>query len=74
MDHIFQLTRREYEVLDLVGAGLSDKEIAERLVIEPSTVQNHLYRIYDKLDVSSRIQAALKAEILIYAGRQHAQE
>lgn len=48
------LTMREFEVLRLVAAGLSNKQIAERLVISTSTVDTHIQSIFHKLDVSSR--------------------
>src|SRR5207253_5970408 len=51
------LTPRELEVLLLVADGLSNIEIAERLVISPATVVSYLNLIYKKLDVSSRTAA-----------------
>ncbi len=53
------LSPREREVLELVAEGLSNKEIASRLVISENTVRAHLRNILDKLHVSSRVQAAL---------------
>jgi len=53
------LTRREREVLELVAEGLTNKEIAARLVISENTVRAHLRRILDKLHVNSRVQAAV---------------
>ncbi len=50
------LTPRENEILALVGEGLSNKEIAERLVISLSTVQTHVGHITDKLDLGSRTE------------------
>jgi HD-GYP domain-containing protein (c-di-GMP phosphodiesterase class II) len=55
------LTPREVEVLKLVARGLSNKEIAERLVISPKTVGNHVEHIYTKIDASSRAAASLFA-------------
>jgi DNA-binding NarL/FixJ family response regulator len=52
------LTARERQVLHLIDVGLSNKEIAERLNIEVSTVKNHVHNLFDKLHVSSRMQAA----------------
>ncbi len=52
------LTPREREVLLAVGEGLSNREIAERLVIEVGTVKNHLHNIFQKLEVHSRQDAA----------------
>ena len=55
------LTAREVEVLRLLVRGLSNKEIAGRLVISPKTVSNHLEHIYAKIDASNRAAAALFA-------------
>ena len=52
-----RLTRQEGEVLELVRAGLSNREIAERLVLSVKTVEGHLTTIYGKLGVASRAQA-----------------
>jgi len=53
-----RLTPREREILALVGRGMSNPEIAERLVIAENTVKVHLRNILDKLQVHSRAQAA----------------
>jgi HD-GYP domain-containing protein (c-di-GMP phosphodiesterase class II) len=55
------LTPREVDVLRLLARGLSNKEIAERLVISPKTVANHAEHIYAKIDASSRAAAGLFA-------------
>jgi DNA-binding NarL/FixJ family response regulator len=52
------LTAREAEVLALVAAGRSNREIAETLVLSPKTVARHLSNIFAKLGVASRTQAA----------------
>jgi DNA-binding NarL/FixJ family response regulator len=52
------LTEREREILDLVGQGLANKEIARRLQIELATVKSHIHNILKKLDVNSRTEAA----------------
>ena len=58
---IASLTDREHDVIELVGEGLKNKEIADRLFISDSTVRHHLTSIYEKLDVSDRL------ELVIYA-------
>jgi DNA-binding CsgD family transcriptional regulator len=55
------LTAREVEVLRLLAQGLSNKEIARRLVISPKTVANHVEHIYAKIDASTRARASLFA-------------
>jgi DNA-binding NarL/FixJ family response regulator len=52
------LSAREREILDLLAAGLSNREIAERLVISTNTVKFHLRGIYDSLGVHNRVQAS----------------
>jgi DNA-binding NarL/FixJ family response regulator len=52
------LSRRETEVLRLLGEGLSNREIAERLFISPKTAEHHVSRIYGKLGLKSRAEAA----------------
>ena len=55
------LTERETEVLRLLAQGLSNKEIAQRLVIGERTVKTHVSSVLAKINVSSRTQAALYA-------------
>jgi NarL family two-component system response regulator LiaR len=55
------LTARELEVLDLISKGLSNQEIADRLVISERTVRNHVGNILGKLHLANRTQAALYA-------------
>lgn len=50
------ITRREVEIINLILAGNSNKEIADTLFISGSTVRNHIYRIYQKLNINSRLQ------------------
>jgi non-specific serine/threonine protein kinase len=52
------LTPREREICDLVAEGLTDKQIAERLIISPRTVQTHVTNILGKLAFRSRVQIA----------------
>ena len=55
------LTKREEEVLRLVGEGLANKQIARRLGIGERTVKAHLTSVFQRLGVSDRVQAALWA-------------
>ncbi|MBS1894532.1 MAG: alpha/beta fold hydrolase [Actinobacteria bacterium] len=55
------LTRRETEVLALVAAGLSDREIAERLVLSPHTVHRHVANVRTKLGLPTRAAAVAEA-------------
>jgi DNA-binding NarL/FixJ family response regulator len=54
------LSKRETEILDLLSQGLANKEIADQLALSTETVRVHLKRIYDKLHVHSRTEAALR--------------
>jgi DNA-binding NarL/FixJ family response regulator len=53
-----ELTERENEILAFLGDGLSDREIADALVISRRTVESHVTHILHKLGVSSRVEAA----------------
>lgn len=57
-DAYSELTPREVEVLGLIGKGLTNQEIADKLYIEVGTVKNHVHSILGKLDVASREDAA----------------
>ena len=56
-----ELTRRELDVLRLIAAGRSTKEIAGELCISPKTVDHHVQHIYAKIGVSTRVAAAIYA-------------
>jgi LuxR family maltose regulon positive regulatory protein len=58
------LTYREQEVLQLIAAGLTNREIAAQLVVSPETVKKHSGSIYGKLGVHSRTEAAARARDL----------
>ena len=56
-----RLSQREVEVLKLVVDGLSNQQIADRLIVSVETVKTHMRRLMEKLAVSDRTQAAVKA-------------
>lgn len=64
LDRARDLTPREREVLQLIGEGLSNQEIAEQLHIEVGTVKNHVHNILQKLNVNSRQDAATYLSII----------
>lgn len=51
------ITAREREILELIAAGLSNREIAERLFVTQNTVKTHASRVFDKLQARRRTQA-----------------
>ena len=55
------LTEREQEVLHLLAQGLSNQDIATKLVISNKTVRNHLSNIFSKMQVTDRVQAVIQA-------------
>ncbi len=58
------LTPREYEILELLAAGRSNKEIARQLEISPNTAKTHIASVFQKLEVQRRTQAIHKAREL----------
>ena len=54
------LTPREYEVLDRLARGMTDKEIAEALVVSEQTSRTYTKRLLKTLEVNNRVQAVLK--------------
>ncbi|MGB9589105.1 MAG: helix-turn-helix domain-containing protein [Armatimonadota bacterium] len=63
-DRTIRLTKRELEVLNLVIEGKSSKEVADELFVSKRTVDFHLANIYEKLQVSNRVQAFRRATSL----------
>lgn len=58
------ITRREHAVLEQLAGGQSNKQIAAALHVSPNTVKTHIARLYEKLEVSQRVQAVQKAKDL----------
>jgi NarL family two-component system response regulator LiaR len=58
---ITPLTKREQEILTLVARGMTNPQIADQLVISPSTVQFHMHNILAKLQVQTRTEAVAVA-------------
>ena len=58
------LTERELEVLRMIAAGMSNKEIAQGLYVTVNTVKTHVLKIYEKLRVNRRVQAIIRAKEL----------
>jgi DNA-binding CsgD family transcriptional regulator len=60
-ERAIRLTKRELEVLSLVIEGRSSRDVADALYVSKRTVDFHLANIYDKLQVSNRVQAFRRA-------------
>lgn len=58
------ISEREYEVLTLLAAGRSNKEIAQKLNVSPNTVKTHVARLFEKLEAARRTEAILRAREL----------
>lgn len=58
------ISDRELEVLELLAAGHSNKEIARRLDVSPNTVKTHIARLFEKLEARRRTEAILRAREL----------
>lgn len=58
------ISGRELEVLELLAAGRSNKEIASRLEVSPNTVKTHVAKLFGKLEVKRRTEAILRAREL----------
>lgn len=58
------ISKREYEVLELIAGGLSNREIAGKLFVSENTIKTHSSRLFEKLEVSRRTQAVEKAKTM----------
>ncbi|SMP67139.1 response regulator [Noviherbaspirillum suwonense] len=61
LDPLQELTVREHEILALIGAGLTNRAIGERLQLSEKTIKHYVTNIFQKLQVRSRVEAALLA-------------
>ncbi len=66
-----ELTEREREILDLIARGENNAAIAQRLVLSPHTIRNHISNIFSKLQVADRAEAIIRAR---EAGLGHSSE
>ena len=73
-ERVVRLTKREIEVLTLVLEGKSSREVASSLYCSKRTVDFHLARIYEKLQVSNRVQAMRRAAMLGLVDVRHAEQ
>lgn len=58
------ISKREFEVLELIASGLSNQEIADKLFVSVNTIKSHSSNLFQKLDVSRRTQAIQRAKEL----------
>ena len=58
------LSKREYEILQLITEGLSNQQIADKLFVSENTIKKHISNLFLKLDVERRTEAVKKAKAL----------
>ena len=61
----FGISKREYEVLELIAQGLSNREISEKLFVSPNTVKTHSSNLFIKLNARRRTEAVKRAKELM---------
>lgn len=59
------LSRRERDVLEHIRRGLSNRQIAERLFVSTNTINKHVQKVFRKLGVSNRVQAAMYQQLTL---------
>ena len=64
MPEVLGISKREYEVLELMARGLSNQEIADALFVSINTIKTHVSNLFLKLDTKRRTQAIQKAKEL----------
>lgn len=70
-DRLAALSERERAVLELIGEGLTNRQIGEKLYLSEKTVKNHISRLLSKLGVERRVQAAVMAAQFREQGHPH---
>jgi DNA-binding NarL/FixJ family response regulator len=60
-DPLQELTERERQILELIGTGLTNREIGEKIFLSEKTIKHYVTNILQKLQVRSRVEAALLA-------------
>ena len=73
-ERVVRLTKREIQVLSLVLEGKSSREVAFALYCSKRTVDFHMARIYEKLQVTNRVQAMRRAALLGLVDVSHAEQ
>ena len=73
-ERVVRLTKREIQVLSLVLEGKSSREVAFALYCSKRTVDFHMARIYEKLQVTNRVQAMRRAALLGLVDVEHAEQ
>jgi DNA-binding NarL/FixJ family response regulator len=71
--NIYDLSEREFQIMELVSIGKFNKEIADELNIKPDTIAKHMHHIFIKMRVQNRTEATLKflemtGRIILLAG------
>lgn len=65
-----RLTKREYEVAELISQGLSDEEIAKKLVVSSKTIKSHKMQIYSKLGFTGIKNSSIRVKVTLWVLNQ----